>query len=164
VSTRVAESRTVPHPLAPTYAGTVAAPLPIVFARRHLALPPVAAVEGQEGAWGDHLGQSRTIVTTDGGRLRETLTELDPPHAFGYRIDVVAGPMRPLVGHLDGRWAFEPAGGDATRVTWSWVLHARTALTVPAVLVVARMWPGYARPALATVERLLGDSGGTDAG
>ncbi|QIG41481.1 SRPBCC family protein [Nocardioides anomalus] len=167
MSTRVAQSRTVPHALEATYDETVAAPLPVVFARRHLALPPVTAVEGQEGPWGSHLGQSRTIVTGDGGRLRETLTELDRPHAFGYRIDVVGGPMRLLVGHLDGRWGFEPDGAG-TRITWSWVLHARSPLTVPAVLVVARMWNGYARAALASVEEILGapgsDSGGTGTG
>ena len=62
--------------------------------------------------------------------------------------------MRPLVSHLDGAWSFE-ATGSGTTITWSWDLHPRSRLTAPLTAVVARMWHGYARHALATLESIL---------
>jgi hypothetical protein len=108
----------------------------------------------QEGEWGREVGQTRTVRTSDGGAMRETLTELDRPGRFGYRIDEIRGPMRPLVTHLDGRWTFEPAGAG-TRITWSWELTPTSALTAPLVRVVGRMWHEYARRALAELDPLL---------
>ena len=154
MTTRVAASRTVPLDPEAAYDATVVVPLPAIFGHRHLALPPVTAVEGQDGEWGRALGQTRTIRTSDGGALHETLTELDRPHRFAYRIDRVRGPMRPLVRHLDGAWAFEPDGAG-TRITWSWELTATSPLTAPLVAAVGWMWPGYARQALATLESIL---------
>jgi hypothetical protein len=154
VTIRVAESRTVAVPLEAAYDETIVVPLPDIFGHRHLAMPPVVRVEGQDGAWGRTLGQTRTIRTSDRGALRETLTELDRPHRFGYRIDRVRGPMRPLVRHLDGAWAFEPDGAG-TRITWSWEITPTSPLTAPVVALVGRMWHGYARQALVTLESIL---------
>jgi hypothetical protein len=154
VTIRVAESRTVAVPLEAAYDETIVVPLPDIFGHRHLALPPVVRVDGQDGAWGRSLGQTRTIRTSDRGALRETLTELDRPHGFGYRIDRVRGPMRPLVRHLDGAWAFEPDGAG-TRITWSWDITPTSPLTSPVVALVGRMWHGYARRALLTLESIL---------
>jgi hypothetical protein len=151
---RVEESRTVAVPLEAAYDRTIAVPLPDIFGHRHLAIPPVVRVEGQDGEWGRAPGQTRTIRTSDGGSLRETLRELDRPHRFGYRIDRVRGPMRPLVRHLDGAWAFE-ADGAGTRITWSWEITPTSALTGPLVSLVGRMWHGYARHALVTLDSIL---------
>ena len=151
---RVAESRTVAVPLEAAYDGTIEVPLPDIFGHRHLAIPPIVRVEGQEGEWGREVGQTRNIHTSDRGSLHETLRELDRPHRFDYRIDRVRGPMRPLVSHLDGAWSFE-AYGTGTRVTWSWEITPTSALTAPLVRVVGRMWHGYARQALVTLEAIL---------
>jgi hypothetical protein len=151
---RVSESRTVAVPLEATYDGTIEVPLPDIFGHRHLAIPPVVRVEGQDGAWGREIGQTRTIRTSDRGALHETLRELDRPHRFGYRIDRVRGPMRPLVRHLDGAWSFEPAG-DGTTITWSWEITPTSPLTAPLVGLVGRMWHGYARQALISLEAIL---------
>jgi hypothetical protein len=151
---RVAESRTVPVSLEAAYDGTIAVPLPDIFGHRHLAMPPVVRVEGQDGAWGREVGQTRTIRTSDRGSLHETLRELDRPHRFGYRIDRVRGPMRPLVRHVDGAWTFESSGAGTT-ITWSWELTPTSALTAPLVRVVGRMWHGYAQHALVTLEAVL---------
>ncbi len=150
----VSESHTVPVPLEAAYDGTLMVPLPDIFGHRHLAIPPVIRVEGQVGEWGRELGQTRTIRTSDGGSLHETLRELSRPHRFGYRIDRIRGPMRPLVRHLDGAWAFQPAG-DGTTITWSWELTATSPLTAPMVGLLARMWHPYARRALVTLEAIL---------
>jgi Polyketide cyclase / dehydrase and lipid transport len=151
---RVAESHTVAVPLEAAYDGTIKVPLPDIFGHRHLAIPPVVRIEGQEGEWGREVGQTRTIRTSDGGSLHETLREMDRPHRFGYRIDQVRGPMRPLVRHLDGAWSFEP-DGTGTKVTWSWEITPTSAFTAPLVRVVGGMWHGYARQALATLGSIL---------
>ena len=153
---RVAESRTVAVPLETAYDETIVVPLPDIFGHRHLAMPPVVRVEDQHGPWGQALGQTRTIRTSDRGSLLETLRELNRPHRFGYRIDRVRGPMRPLVRHLDGAWSFEP-DGTGTRVTWSWEITPTSQLTAPLVRLVGRMWHGYARQALVTLEGILTD-------
>ena len=70
---RVAESRTVAVPLEAAYDGTIKVPLPDIFGHRHLAIPPIVRVEGQEGEWGREVGQTRTIHTSDRGSLHETL-------------------------------------------------------------------------------------------
>jgi hypothetical protein len=151
---RVAESRTVPLALEAAYDGTIGVPLPDIFGHRHLAIPPVVRIEDQEGAWGRELGQTRTIRTSDGGALHETLRVLDRPHRFGYRIDEIRGPMRPLVRHLDGAWTFGPDGAG-TRITWSWELTPTSPLTAPLVRLVGRMWQTYARRSLASLESVL---------
>jgi hypothetical protein len=152
---KVAESHRVSLPLEEAYARTVVASLPDVFAKRQLLLPPVVRVEGQEGEWGSHVGQTRTIRTSDGGSMVETLREVDPPHRFGYRIDHLRGPMRPLVRHLDGAWTFE-AEGAGTTITWSWELTPTSPVTAPLVAILGRMWHGYARRALVAVEQIIG--------
>jgi hypothetical protein len=150
----VAESRTTAVPFETAYDRAIVVSLPDIFGHRRLAIPPVVRVDDQEGDWGREVGQTRTICTSDGGRLRETLRELDRPHRFGYRIDHVRGPMRPLIRHLDGAWTFEPAGAG-TVITWSWEMTPSSVLTTPLVAVVGRMWHGYARQALMDLEAIL---------
>jgi hypothetical protein len=150
----VSESRTVPVPLEAAYAGTATVPLPEIFVHRHLALPPVVRVDGQDGEWAREVGQTRTIRTSDGGSLHETLTVLEAPHRFGYRIDQIRGPMRPLVRQLVGEWSFAEAGAGPT-ITWSWELTPTSPVTRPVVALVGRMWHGYARHALVTLESIL---------
>ena len=152
--TRVAESRTVPVPIETAYERTLVVPLTEIFVHRHLAIPPVVGVDGQDGEWGRRLGQTRTIRTSDGGSLHETLTELDRPHRFAYDLDQVRGPMRPLVRRVGGAWSFA-AAGPGTTITWSWELTPTSALTAPLVTLVGRMWHGYARHGLMTLESIL---------
>jgi hypothetical protein len=151
---RVAESRTVPVALEAAYAATATVPLPEVFRHRHLALPPVSQVDDQDGEWARVVGQTRTIRTSDGGSMHETLTVIDAPHRFAYRIDQISGPMGRLVRLLDGEWTFV-AAGSGTTITWSWELTPTSALTRPIVGLVGLMWHGYARKALATLEGIL---------
>jgi hypothetical protein len=151
---KLAESRTVPVAPDVAYQRTLVAPLEDIFAQRHLVLPPVVSTEGQDGVWGSRTGQTRTIRLGDGGSLHETLTELQPPRRFGYRIDQIRGPLRPLVRHVDGAWSFQ-ASGSGTSITWSWELTPTSPLAAPVVRLVGLMWPGYARKALASLEKIL---------
>jgi hypothetical protein len=127
-------------------------PLPLIFSRRYLALPPIKEVRDQDGEWGT-VGQTRTIVLADRGTMRETLTSVTPGTSFGYDITPVTGPLKPLVVAAQGLWSFAPAG-NGVEVSWQWILDPTRAgvLVMPAL---GRMWQGYARQALEEVEKAL---------
>lgn len=149
----LASSRAYPVPVEQAFDVVLPTPLPDLFSRRYAAVPPIREVRDQQGAWGT-VGQTRTIRLADGGTLRETLTSLDRPRSFGYRITDITGPMKPLATEIEGRWLFEPAG-DGTRVLWGWTVHPRGRLGRTAMPAFARMWRGYARQALEELERIL---------
>src|ERR1700730_19295987 len=105
----VEQSRATRVELQKAFDGTLPIPLTTIFSRRYLLLPPIKEVRGQDGVWGQ-VGQTRTVVTTDGGTMREQLTEVDSPHSFSYLLSDISGPMRPLVDCIDGRWEFAAQG------------------------------------------------------
>ena len=140
---------------AQAYRAALAAPLPEVFSRRHLLLPPITEVRDQQGEWGSGgVGQTRTIVTADRGTLREELTVLEEGERFGYTLTRITGPMKPLVSYVEGMWTVAPAGAGST-ITWAWTIHPRSVLTTPGVRLIRRFWPGYAAKALAQLDRLV---------
>lgn len=142
----VERSRAIPVTVDGAFAGTLPIPLPTVFRRWYGPIPPIKEVRDQTGTW-DTVGQTRTVVLTGGGSMREELTSLDPPQSFGYTLTGVTGPMAPLVGMVEGQWRFTPKG-TGTEVTWRWIIHPRSALAAPALPVLAKLWQGYARQAL----------------
>ncbi|MEO7268327.1 MAG: SRPBCC family protein [Knoellia sp.] len=149
---KVSQSRAVPVPVEEAFDRVLPYPLPLIFRRRSLAIPPIKEVREQEGQWGA-VGQTRTIVTTDGGTLRETLTSVERPGSFAYSITPLSGPMKPLIAGAEGRWSFESAG-TGTRITWAWDITPTAAgrFLMPAF---GAMWNGYARKALEQVEAIL---------
>jgi hypothetical protein len=86
-------------------------------------------------------------VLVGGGSMREELTRMDPPNAFGYTLSDITGPLAPLVRLVEGQWLFEPAG-TGTKVTWRWTIHPRATLSAPLLPVFGRFWRGYARQSL----------------
>ena len=144
--------RAVPVPVQEAYAAVLPMPLPRIFRRRYLALPPIRDVRDQDGEWGT-VGQTRTIVLADGGTMVETLTSVSPGVGFGYDIVPTSGALKPLVTGAQGLWSFAPAG-SGVEVAWQWVLEPTRAgsLVMPAL---GRMWQGYARQALEEVEQAL---------
>ena len=141
----IESSRAVPVTLHEAFEGTLPIALTAIFSRRFGLLPPIKEVRGQHGVWGQ-VGQSRTIITSDGGTMRESLTDVQPPHSFSYRLTDITGPLRPLVESIDGRWAFAPKG-TGTEITWRWTIHPRPAGAI-ALPPITMMWRGYARQAL----------------
>src|ERR1017187_1131106 len=117
-----------------------------------VTLPPIKQVRGQDGVWGQ-VGQLRTAVTTDGGAMRELLTEVDAPHSFSYRLSDISGPLRPLVDSIDGRWEFATQGTE-TLITWRWTLHPK-GLGARLMRLITLMWRGYARQALEVLSEQL---------
>ena len=146
-------SRTYPVAVDDAFDAVLPLPLPQLFRRRYAAIPAIREVRDQAGAWATP-GQTRTIVLADGGTMRETLVEVDRPRRFGYRIEELTGPLKPLVETIDGSWTFAPAG-TGCRITWAWDLHPRGTLGTAAMPLLGRMWQGYAARAFATLEDLV---------
>jgi hypothetical protein len=148
----VEQFRAIPIEQSRAFELTLPMPLTAVFSRRYGLLPPVKEVGGHEGVWGQ-VGETRTVVTTDGGTMRELLTEVDAPHSFSYRLDEISGPISPLVKSIDGHWEFTPYG-TGTLITWRWTLHPK-GLGTGVLRPIVWMWRGYARQALETLSEQL---------
>ncbi|QZY29591.1 SRPBCC family protein [Nocardioides coralli] len=153
MATHVAQSRTVPLPPEQVAHRVLTAPLEAVIRRRYAAIAPVRETRDGPAEWGE-VGQSRRIVLTDGSTVLETLTQVDPPHAFGYDLTEVTGPMAPIAERVEGRWSFEPVG-TGCRVTWAWTIHPAGRMGALATPLVGLMFRGYARRVLEDVERHL---------
>ena len=147
----LAESRTVALSVEETFDAVLPMPLEEIFVRRY---GPIPAIKGtrQQGTWGTP-GQTRTIELADPGTMQETLTVVERPQRFGYRIGGVTGPMKLLVSRVEGMWSFDPAGAG-TRITWAWEVHP-TSVGRLAMPLFGRLWHGYARKSLAHLETLL---------
>ncbi len=147
-----AQSRTYPAGVKRAFEELMPADLPRLFDRRYGAIPPIKSVR-QEGVWGSP-GQTRTILLSGGGSMREKLTEVRAPGRFAYHLDEITGPMKALVRSIDGAWEFERAG-TGVRITWRWNLYPRGRVSALAMPLLARMWQGYARQGFENIERLL---------
>jgi Polyketide cyclase / dehydrase and lipid transport len=148
----VEQSHAIPVDVQHAFDGTLPISLPTIFCRRYALLPPIKEVRGQVGTWGQ-VGQVRTVVTSDGGTMRELLTAVDAPHSFNYRLSDITGPMRPLVGSIEGRWEFT-SKGTGTLVTWRWKLHPRR-VGAPFMPLIVKMWLIYAKRSLEKLSELL---------
>ena len=131
----------------------IAAPLPEVFSRRYAAFPSVREVIDEPEVWGT-VGQTRTIVLADGGRLRETLVSVDRPDGYTYLLDDFHGRLRPFVRTVDGVWSVTPEGTGA-RIGWAWTLHPTAPPARLTMNVISHMWKGYADRALIELETIL---------
>jgi hypothetical protein len=148
----MAASRTFPVPVADAFDRLLPMPLDELFRTWYGPIPPIRGTV-QHGVWGT-VGQQRVVVFAGPGRVRETLVEVDRPHAFGYRLSEPTGPLALLIAGVEGRWSFEPAG-TGVRITWSWQVSPRSRAAAVALPVFARLWRAYARAALARLEHLL---------
>ncbi|UXA16964.1 SRPBCC family protein [Mycobacterium sp. SMC-4] len=140
------QSRAIPVDLETAYRRTLPIPLPTLFSRWYGPIAPIKAVRDQSGDW-SAVGQTRTVVQVGGGTMREELTAVDAPHAFGYTLSGITGALAPLVDHIDGQWLFAPAG-TGTEVTWRWTVYPRSAAAALAMPAFARLWRGFARLSL----------------
>jgi Polyketide cyclase / dehydrase and lipid transport len=150
---RVETSRVVAVEPVVAFDRLMGARLPDVFARRYAALPAVKDVADEPDDWGI-VGQTRTIVLADGGRLRETLTVVDRPDGFAYVLDEIEGPLRHFVHRINGGWTIA-AEGDGARIGWAWTFYPKASPARLTTSVIGRMWKGYADRALIELETIL---------
>ena len=150
---RVEASRVVPVEREVAFDRLLNVQLTDLFTRRYAAFPAVTAVTDQPDEWGV-VGQTRTIVLADGARLRETLTDIERPHSFAYRLDGIEGPLRHFVHTIDGVWTVDPHEGGA-RIGWAWTFYPKASPARLTTNVIGRMWLGYADRALVELESIL---------
>jgi hypothetical protein len=150
---RLVHSRTFPAGVKRTFEELLPFPLERLFTQRFAAIPPIKQVRDQDGTWGTP-GQTRTILLSGGGTMREELVEVTKPSRFAYRLTHVTGPMKALVRSIDGAWEFERAG-TGVRVTWSWTVHPRGRIGSASMPALRRMWTSYARRNFENLEKLL---------
>lgn len=150
---RVERSRLISVEPGVAFDGLMNVALTDVFVRRYAALPAVTGVTDQPADWGV-VGHTRTIELADGGRLRETLTDIDRPHSFAYRLDRMEGPLRHFVHTIDGVWTISPEDGGV-RVGWAWTFYPKASPARLTTSVIGRMWMGYADRALSELEAIL---------
>lgn len=151
----MAASREVAGDVERTFGLVLALPLEELFTRWFGPIPPIHSTEGPD-PW-QTPGQQRRVDLVGPGSMTETLTAVDPPHHFSYRLDGVRGPMSALIATVEGRWSFTPAG-PGTTITWSWSVAPRTGMgwVLPAF---ALLWRGYANRALLSLDRVLHEAG-----
>ncbi|NPC42129.1 SRPBCC family protein [Nocardioides sp. zg-1230] len=150
---RVEAFRTVSAEPDVAFDGLMNVRLTDLFNRRYAALPAVTDVTDQPDDWGT-VGQTRTILLADGGRLRETLTDVERPHGFAYLLDGIEGPLRHFVHTIDGAWTITPHDGGA-RIGWAWTFYPKASPARLTTSVIGRMWNGYADRALIQLEAIL---------
>ncbi len=78
------------------------------------------------------VGSRIRVTNTDGSSHVETIVEWQPGVGLRLHMTDFSPPLARLATDFDEIWTFEPRG-DATRVTRAFRLHARSALTRPAL-------------------------------
>lgn len=147
----LASSRIVALPQQDAFERTLARDLPEMFVRGAGPIPAVRETEHLAGTW-SAVGDRRRIVLKDGTSSVETMTSCDPPHGWTYALSELSGPMKLLVGDVQGRFSFVPRGAG-TEVTWSWKLRPSNPVTGPLLHLVGFFWKKYAAAGLAELDR-----------
>lgn len=127
---------------------------PAAIFQKHRGLPGVREINGHQAPW-SRAGQVRTISLTDGGALKEALSDYIDGERFAYVATEFSGAFGRLVTSARGEWRFDALGDARTRATWRYVFHPRSRLAAPLVWFIAKaLWPGYMRAALARIKTL----------
>jgi hypothetical protein len=112
-------------------------------------LPAVVATRDQTGEW-DHVGASRVVQLSDGSEANERITAYDRPRYFAYRVGPFeSGPLRHVIIEAHGDWWFTARDTMNTAIRWTYTFRPRRYATPVVRLLIARLWRGYAKRALA---------------
>lgn len=113
---------------------------PARFYPRSGVLPAVVAVRDQSGAW-DAVGQTRTLVLSDGGTVRETLRTVSAP-VFAYDLSHFTGFFGGLVDGGRSEWRVD---GQLTgsRITWTYTFSARRGRGLLVAAIMRLAWARY---------------------
>ena len=90
----------------PKRAWEISGPLdPTKYYPKFGPLPAVVGVRDQTGTW-DTVGQSRTLLLSDGSSVVETITDADSPTYFAYELSNFTGLFGRLVAGARAEWSF----------------------------------------------------------
>lgn len=71
-------------------------------------------------------GMTRTVFFEDGTTSQETLTLVDRPAAFAYRIyDFTSPNLKRGAKRIEGSWVFTDLGNQRTRIEWTYKIIPR---------------------------------------
>ena len=141
VSSEVAANQVV------TFEHIVPISLPAIFTG-YGPLPAVIGTKNQTGAW-DAVGQTRTVLLSDGSSAQELLTRYEYPRYFSYTVSGFTGTLRFLTSSADGEWWFTPNTLGKTSIKWRYVFDARSVFAAPILWFVSKvLWRSYMNKAL----------------
>jgi hypothetical protein len=103
--------------------------------RGYAVLPGIRAAEYEVRTPGV-VGSRIRVTSTDGSSHVEEVVEWQPDHSVRLQMTGFSPPLSRLATAFDESWAFEPVG-TATRVTRSFELHPRSAVTRPALWLIS---------------------------
>jgi hypothetical protein len=111
-------------------------------------LPGVVEVRDESGGW-DAVGQTRTLVLSDGGTVRETLRVVTPP-LFAYDLSAFTGFFGRLVASGRSEWrVVEHARGSTIEWTYAFTPRPGWGFAVAAIMRLA--WAPYMRRVLPAI-------------
>jgi len=111
-------------------------------------LPAVVEVRDQTGGW-DAAGQTRTLVLSDGGTLRETLRVVTEP-LFAYDLSDFTGVFGLLVAGARSEWRVT-ADGAGSSIAWTYAFNAKPGRGLAVAAIVRLAWAGYMRKVLPAI-------------
>lgn len=123
---------------------------PARFYPKHGPIPATIAVRDQSGPW-DAVGQTRTLLLSDGGHVVETITDVEKPVGeqgfFAYELTDFQKVFKLMVDHARAEWTYEahPAG---TLVHWTYTYVPKKGWGWAVGLIVRLWWDPYMRQVL----------------
>lgn len=85
------------------------------------------------------IGATRTVESSDGSRLVETITFLEPPHRHAYTLSGIRAPLAWLVSAGHANWTFSPSD-EGTQVCWCYDWVPAAALIQPVAWLVLKLF------------------------
>ena len=128
-----------------TQTWNTATPLtPVGYYPKSGLLPAVIEVRDQSGAW-DKPGQTRQLLLSDGGWVREKTTNIEPHDFFAYNLTDFQKIFKRLVSYARAEWTFSDAD-EGTLIHWSYTFVPLNAGAAPVLgLIVRLLWGPYMR-------------------
>lgn len=121
---------------------------PTRFYPKSGVLPGVAEVRDQTGAW-VAAGQTRTLVLTDGGTVKETLTAAAEP-LFAYDLSTFTGFFGMLVAAGRSEWRVTPSRTGSS-IVWTYTFTAKPGRGFIVATIMRLAWAPYMRKVLPAI-------------
>lgn len=119
---------------------------PSRFYPRFRIVPATVAVRDQTGPWST-VGQTRTLLLSDGGHVVETITDVVEPTFFAYELTDFQKVFKVLVDHARAEWTFTEVE-SGTLVSWTYEFFPRKRWGWLLGIIVATTWEPYMRSVL----------------